>query len=385
MNILNYRHIIADRIRAAKYREALLKQIRPGDTVCDLGCGSGIMGFLALQAGAGHVHAIEIGKVIETAKVLATANGFVDRMSFYHAHARDVKLPSRVDWIIIEWMSPLGLDEYPLGDFLDARHRFLAPSGGCIPRKVDHLVAPVEDEPAWHHAADPWHEPYFNLKLDLVVSQALDRSFDLRIRPDALLGQPATWMTVDLLEGESFPPYGNFSGDRVTVMAERSGTCHGLAAWFDADLGGGIHLSNHPALPKTHWSNVFVPLPEPVPVEVGDKIAIEIAMIRFYGKEKISWATEIKRRGKLVEAFSNKGDDLPVEAWEYIAHRTGRFVPTLGPELQRLRTVLNCVDGKVDTREIARRLVIERPDLFPTFETAVRWIGDNWGQYLARY
>ena len=38
-----------------------------------MGCGAGVMSFLALQAGAGHVHAIECDSIIETARSLAEA------------------------------------------------------------------------------------------------------------------------------------------------------------------------------------------------------------------------------------------------------------------------------------------------------------------------
>src|SRR3990170_3644384 len=203
MNILNHRHIIADRIRTEKYRNALLNQIKPGDTVCDLGCGSGIMSFFALQAGAGHVYAIEPEKIIETARALSVLNGLEDRITFYHASARDVNLPAKVDLIVMEWMSPLGLAEYPLSDFLDARQKFLSPHRGkCIPKRVNHFVVPVEDESAWHNVADPWQKPYFNLNLSLVLQKALDNSFELRSRADGFLGKPAVWLTVDLLKSE---------------------------------------------------------------------------------------------------------------------------------------------------------------------------------------
>ena len=382
MNILNHGPILGDRIRTAKYREALLKQIKPGDKVCDLGCGSGIMGFLALQAGASHIYAIENEKVIETAKALAFINGFEEQMTFYHANSFDVKLPEKVDWIIMEWMSPLGLDEFPLGNFIDARKRFLSPeSKGCIPRRVDHMVTAVEDGLAWKHAAEPWYETYFNLKLDSVLPQALDRSFDLRVQPEGLLGREAKWLTVDLANGDSFPSHGNFSGDRVTVIVERKGICHGLAAWFDADLGEQVHLSNHPALPKTHWDNIFVPLPVPVPVEIGDKISIDISRIRTLGRDRIAWSMEIERGGKVIGSFDNKKKDSDNDEVEQVVYQKGHFIPSLNSELQRFYTFLSYVDGKRDAREIACSLAIERPDLFATFETAIKWIVDKWSYY----
>ncbi len=47
------------RTRLQQFRAAIAAIVRPGDTVDDRGCGSGILGLLCLQAGAGHVFGID--------------------------------------------------------------------------------------------------------------------------------------------------------------------------------------------------------------------------------------------------------------------------------------------------------------------------------------
>ncbi len=358
-------------------------QLKPGDEVCDLGCGSGILGFLALQAGAAHVHAIEQSRVIETARALAAANR-LERITFHHAPARDVALPRAVDWIVLEWMSPLGLDEFPLADFLDARTRFLSPQGGrCIPRVVDHNLTLVEDADAWSQLAAPWHQPYYGLNLDSVLPVALERTEELRVCADGFLAEPTVWQTIDLEGGLSFPSHGRFGAQRVRVPIVRDGTCHGIAAWFDADLGGGVRLSNHPGAPETHWPTVFAPLPAPTPVREGDEAVVDLARVRSPGRDDLVWSLELLREGHPVGSFRNSCPGSAVVQVEDAMLQTGRFAPQLTPEHSRILAFLSRVDGRTGARAIARQLAAAEPDLFPNFESALRWIVDGLGRTYA--
>ena len=49
-----------------------------------------------------------------------------------------------------------------------------------------------------------------------------------------------------------------------------------IAAWFDADFGNGIELDTSPSAEKTHWGRTVFPMHEPIAVEKGTEIAIEI-------------------------------------------------------------------------------------------------------------
>src|SRR5512134_1995909 len=82
--------------RLDHYAAAIAARVRPGDTVVDLGAGTGILSFLACRAGARRVYAIEAGESLEFARLLAARNGCSDRIEFINKPSTHVVLPERV-------------------------------------------------------------------------------------------------------------------------------------------------------------------------------------------------------------------------------------------------------------------------------------------------
>ena len=70
--------------RTQSIRHALRAAIRPGARVLDAGCGSGLLSFLAIEAGASEVVAVDRDN-IDLARALARANGMADRIRFIEA------------------------------------------------------------------------------------------------------------------------------------------------------------------------------------------------------------------------------------------------------------------------------------------------------------
>jgi hypothetical protein len=77
-----HREYLADTSRIDAFARALREVVRPGDVVLDLASGTGILGFLALQAGAARVYAVDDGPIIDIARRMAAANGFTDPHRF---------------------------------------------------------------------------------------------------------------------------------------------------------------------------------------------------------------------------------------------------------------------------------------------------------------
>ena len=73
---------LADKVKIDRYEAAIGKVVRPGHVVLDLGCGSGLLGLMALRAGAAKVLFVEEGAVIEMARRTVEKAGFGDRAEF---------------------------------------------------------------------------------------------------------------------------------------------------------------------------------------------------------------------------------------------------------------------------------------------------------------
>src|SRR6202790_2665156 len=87
--------LLLDKARCDAYRDALHRTVRPGDVVVDLGAGTGLLSFFALQAGARHVYAIEMSDIADAAAELVEANGFKDRVTLIRKNSKKVRLPER--------------------------------------------------------------------------------------------------------------------------------------------------------------------------------------------------------------------------------------------------------------------------------------------------
>ena len=59
----------------------------------------------------------------------------------------------------------------------------------------------------------------------------------------------------------------------------RAAELDGLVLWFDAELGGGITLTNAPGAPLTHWSQYVLPLKFGGPVAPGVVLTVQFACI----------------------------------------------------------------------------------------------------------
>jgi predicted RNA methylase len=117
--------LLLDKARCDAYREAIHRTVKPGDTVADLGAGTGLLSFFALQAGARHVYAIEMSRIADAAAELIEANGFQDRITLIRKNSKRVRLQERCDVLVTETLSAFCFDTENVIEFVaDARERF---------------------------------------------------------------------------------------------------------------------------------------------------------------------------------------------------------------------------------------------------------------------
>lgn len=120
-------NMLSDLTRTGTYQRAVLANSVDfrNKVVCDVGAGTGILSFFALQAGARKVYAIEASNMADNAQLLVEANGLADRMTVVKGRCEDIELPEPVDIIISEPMGIALLNERMLESYLAARRWYV--------------------------------------------------------------------------------------------------------------------------------------------------------------------------------------------------------------------------------------------------------------------
>jgi len=139
-------NMLNDQVRTQSYRQAIERVVKD-KVVLELGCGSGILTFFAVKAGAKKVYAIEESKIIDLAREIAKKNGLDKRIIFIPGNSADINLPEKVDVFFTELLGTDVLEEKLLFYTRDAVKRFVKPRGVIIPSKISVCVVGVESLP----------------------------------------------------------------------------------------------------------------------------------------------------------------------------------------------------------------------------------------------
>jgi protein arginine N-methyltransferase 1 len=295
MSIEFHRRMLADQVRIAAFRSALVQKIRRGSTtVADLGAGTGILAFLARELGAREVWLYDPGPVLGLAEHIARRNGIYG-LHFVSERSIDVAEPPRVDLVVAEVLGNFAYEEDVLETLRDAR-RFLSPGGTMIPQSIVQWAAPViadrfeHDFRAWRGVA----------ALDWSDAERLTRNnmYVFAIEPHDLLDVPAaSWDSLEFDGGIESRRAG-----RSAWALAASATIFGFALWWECTLVPGVVLSTSPFGPRTHWDQIYLPLLEPLRVRAGDALALDVSSETGGGESGIDvrWTVEHRRGENIV-------------------------------------------------------------------------------------
>ena len=101
---------LADRVKLERYRSAIERLVKPGHVVMDLGCGSGVLGLMALRAGADKVVFVDEGAIIEVARQTIARSGFASVPSFSTRIRSSSTCRERADIIVCDHVGYFGFD-----------------------------------------------------------------------------------------------------------------------------------------------------------------------------------------------------------------------------------------------------------------------------------
>ncbi|KAI9100540.1 S-adenosyl-L-methionine-dependent methyltransferase [Phlyctochytrium arcticum] len=272
---VHQQNMLQDSVRTAAYQSAILMNAATmfkDKLVADIGAGSGILSYFAVQAGASKVYAVEASnmaqKITKMLRYASTRNTWLEgKMEVVGSKVEDASIP-KVDTLISEPIGVLLVHERMIESYLVARDRFLKPGGAMIPSSGTIFLAPFTDATLWTQTMAKvrfWEQSNFYgvdfspLSLDArdeIFGQPVVGNFDPRILLDAPVSHSVNFHTISIPELQ----------DIVIPIEWRvpyTGLIHGIAGWFDIDLGGHI-LSTAPQAERTHWQQVRFMLKEPI-------------------------------------------------------------------------------------------------------------------------
>ena len=121
-------NMMQDYVRTSTYQRAILGNSSDfkDKVILDVGAGSGILSFFAVQAGAKRVYAVEASNMANHAEVLVSANNLSNKIMVVAGKIEEIEIPELVDCILSEPMGYMLYNERMLETYLHAK-KWLAP------------------------------------------------------------------------------------------------------------------------------------------------------------------------------------------------------------------------------------------------------------------
>lgn len=361
--------LLNDRDRMEAYRQAVFKVVQPGHTVLDVGTGSGIIALFACQAGARRVYAVDRSDIIILAREMAGVNDFADRIVFLKKEVKQVQLAEQVDVITSELIakSVLGEDMAELIGW--CRDRFLKPEGCILPERVDLRVAPAEHERIYLEAKPPVSSIY-QIDFSPFEQLSINKPVSAHVPLEALLAPEQTAYSYQALTATSSDSF------EATMIfePERGARLHGFAGWFSTALAAGVELNNKP--PGTSsWDNLFFPLPQPVEVEQGMTIELNL---RGRSDSQLQdfwiWKTTVRKGEQVMAGHRQSSFSGRILSAESLRKAKDSWTPATNQDGKMAQLTLELMDQALSLRAIAERVRQDFSGYFETIEEAVNHV-----------
>ncbi len=370
---VNHGLLVLDDVRNEPMRAAIKEVVKPGDTVVDIGTGTGILAYFALESGAKKVYAIESQDTIYLARYLSYLNHFEDKLSFMKGISYELTLPEKVDVLIGENIGHFGIEENVLDIFQDARERFLKPDGRMLPQSLKLYLAPAEMRHFAETEMDIWKKKRYDLDFSFFAKAAPNSVYVASVEADQLLSEPQLYAEVDLQK--------DLPRNEVRAMdfkVTRPGLLNGLAGYFEVALTPNITISTSPKAKRTHWQQAYFPMLRGVDVREGCNVSIRFRAQSARTIMVFFWRIIVTDPAGMIiynELHSNwpgfgiSADVVP-----------NTIAPTIPLNDQVLCSILFCLDGLSSVDVVATDLCLRFPQIFPNKQSTAMAIA----QALAR-
>ncbi|MEP0203757.1 MAG: class I SAM-dependent methyltransferase [Halioglobus sp.] len=368
-SVVGHREMVFDGNRNHIYAEALRKIITPDSLVMDLGAGLGVHGFSAASLGAKEVHLVEPAPVMLAARKIAENNG-LDGIYYHECRVEELRLDKRFDIIVSVFTGNFLVTEDLLPSLFFARDKYLKPDGILLPDRACMEVVPVSAAKYYDSKVESWSTAIDFAQANKIpeVDYSSVRSFasntvfydtvsEMKASP---LARPASLAEFDF----NCASHANCDA-QIKVSCDQDGTMHGWLGWFQMRLQDSWLSTDGEGL-GTHWSQVFLPLEEPIEVKAGDVLNFSLKRPEF---GEWTWTTQIGEQHQRQSTFLSQ----PL-SHDRILKASDSYKPTLSERGDAARWLLARLNGKLSVIELASQLRVHYPQLFVDHRQSVDFV-----------
>lgn len=282
--------MLADKARNQAYDEALKKAVGQGDSVLDIGTGSGLLAMMAARAGASKVYGCEMmPELAEAAKKVVTANGFMGTISVLPQKSTALsvgnEIPEKVDVLVSEILDAGLLGEGVLPTHRHAVRNLLKPGGKVIPQGATVYAMLIESE--YLHAVNPIGDVEgFDLSMLANFDQGdVYKMAYLNRIPHRALSEVVEVNAYDFVQPADPIAASSPNEKQLHFPIIADGHLHAVAFWFDLHLDAEITRSTGPEGEMIHWGQAIYYLPVQQAVTQQETLEIKAllsdTLIRF--------------------------------------------------------------------------------------------------------
>jgi len=331
--LTHQQNMLEDNIRTSTYNSAILSNssLFKDKTVCDIGAGSGILSYIAVQAGASKVYAVEASNMSLRIKRLIRScpeknPWLTDKIEVVTSKIEEPNLPiPKVDILISEPIGVLLVHERMIESYLYARDHYLKPGGAMFPSSGTIFLAPCTDASLWSQTMSKvrfWEQTnFYGVDFTPLSQVAKDELFAMPVvgcfDPRTVMASPNSYKI-------DFYTIKNEEIVDILIPIEWkisfTGIIHGIAGWFNinfdppvkTDHSPSYYISTSPSSERTHWHQARFLFKEPLAVNAGETVygwmrlvANDMRSYTVYSEIVISDKDSLSSSDDVIKQFKN--------------------------------------------------------------------------------
>ncbi len=273
------RLMVSDQPRTDAFAAAIKEAISGGETVIDVGTGSGLLAMLAANAGAKKVYALDQSAVAAAARETVERNGMSQTIDVVNANASDFDVVEPVDLIVSEWLGHFGFAETMLDDVINCRDANLKEGGRMLPSGVELMMAPVDSTVLYDFEGPGfWKDKVHGIDFTHLERRELEQALGIKTEIPAadVIAEPQGLVKLDLAKAAKEDVWQHGT---LTFKVDRDGRITGFAGWFVAELTPSVILDTGPFQATTHWMQTYFAI-KPLEVKAGQEIVLSYDLTR---------------------------------------------------------------------------------------------------------